>query len=164
MKRCVFATILVAGSLLCAEGAVAGDPPAFPEFTFKRVGVPAAGAKRITVQIEPKIIVPQVDATPETSDAGDQSAYAWYWDAVSPDLADAVPGRLEAAVLELSKGPGVPAPRLQALQRIAEGAVTPAGFVGVIIVLRGGQSSPGSDRVMLHLLVGRLGRAWHCCH
>lgn len=120
MKRCVFATILVAGSLLCAEGAVAGDPPAFPEFTFKRVGVPAAGAKRITVQIEPKIIVPQVDATPETSDAGDQSAYAWYWDAVSPDLADAVPGRLEAAVLELSKGPGVPAPRLQALQRIAE--------------------------------------------
>ncbi|MGB8622517.1 MAG: lytic transglycosylase domain-containing protein, partial [Paracoccaceae bacterium] len=52
-----------------------------------------------------------------------KQAYAWYWDKVSPALADSGPGRLAPAVAALRKGPDgaqVPAPRLQAMQTLAE--------------------------------------------
>ncbi len=122
MKRRILAAILMANLLMASPPALAGDPPPFPEFTFKRVGVPTAGApRRIMVQIEPKEILPQTAALATAPDADTSAtAFAWYWNAVSPALADAVPGRLRSAVLELAKGPGVPAPRLQSLQKIAE--------------------------------------------
>ncbi len=114
---------ILAGVMAClAHAAPAGDPPPFPEFTFKRVGVPGAGAaRRITVQIEPQA-EPEVVAPDDAAAAPGPvaTAYDWYWKAVSPALADARAGRLEAAVLELTKGPGVAAPRLQHLQQIAE--------------------------------------------
>jgi len=99
------------------------DPKPFPDFTFKRVKPPSSGTvNRITVQIAPRPqITPQSDAsTPEPN--ADTGPYAWYWGSLSPDLTEASPGRLKAAVDILIKPPagkGVDFPRLQALQDIA---------------------------------------------
>ncbi len=108
-------------------------------FSAKRVKPPKPGARRITVQVAPRAnpAVPPppqsketpVVAAPTPSSADDiveatkpKSRYSWYWDQVSPNLASAGAGRLEPALLSLTKGPSgqsVAAPRLQALQEIA---------------------------------------------
>ena len=122
MTRRVFVNFLAAGLLLCPSVAPAGDPQPFPEFTFKRVAVPKPDTtQRITVQIEPQISLPAAAESPEASPIDDTgNSFAWYWDAISPKISATSPGRLAAAVLQLGKGPGVPAPRLQALKEIAE--------------------------------------------
>lgn len=122
MLRRIMTAILAASLPFFPVSAWAGDPPPFPEFTFKRVGVPKPGAsQRITVQIEPQA-KPAATETAEAAPSGEAipSAFDWYWQAVSPSIEDALPGRLPAALQELSKGPGVAAPRLQLLQGIAE--------------------------------------------
>jgi soluble lytic murein transglycosylase-like protein len=106
-------------------------------------GAPPAGARRITVQIDPdaqaRILAanPAVPPRPEqprdpggaTSGSGPGpraaagGAYGWYWDHVSPARAAASSGRLDAAVAATRRGPGgsgVTAPRLATLQRIAD--------------------------------------------
>ncbi len=107
---------------LGAAPSAADSPPPFRDFTFKRIKPPAPGAKkRITVQIAPAPAAPR-SAEPAQPDAERVLAAAWYWEAVSPRLAEAGPGRLPRAVQELAnapKGSAIPAPRLQTLQDIA---------------------------------------------
>ncbi|MDF0599793.1 lytic transglycosylase domain-containing protein [Psychromarinibacter sp. C21-152] len=106
---------------MAALPAAADDPPPFRDFTFKRVKPPKPGAPpRITVQIEPEAEVAPEKTDPETGPDPAPEAYAWYWDKVSPALGDGRPGRLDAALAQLTKGPGVPTPRLASLQSIAE--------------------------------------------
>lgn len=125
---------------------VAPTPPAVaeeaPAFSFKRVtaGAPPAGARRITVQIDPdaqaRILAanpavpprPETPVDPDAPAAGDadgpaaaaRGAYGWYWEHVSPARAAASSGRLDAAVAATRRGTGVTAPRLATLQRIAD--------------------------------------------
>ncbi|MHC0053318.1 lytic transglycosylase domain-containing protein [Actibacterium sp. D379-3] len=123
MKRIGLAGLLACG--LAALPAIA-EPPPYPEFTFKRVKPPAGDvARRITVQIAPRPGVVPPAATDDAPDAvpGIPSPYDWYWQAVSPALDDSGPGRLNPAVAALGKGPDgaqVPAPRLQAMQGLAQ--------------------------------------------
>lgn len=109
-----------------------------PDFTFRRVGVPEAGARnRIGVQIDPAASsairppdsamaapAPQPAAAPGAAPmvTAPPNGYEWFWIAVSPQLADSGPGRLELAVRTLDQAPSgsnVPAPRVQTLQEIA---------------------------------------------
>ena len=127
MFRMMTATVLVA---LMSGGAVPAEQPApFPEFSAKRVTPPKAGAKRrITVQIAPAPMKPKPLPAPEAAvaapsgRASGSGSYGWFWDAVSPALADSGPGRLEPTLVKLSTPPqgyGVAAPRLQDLQSMA---------------------------------------------
>lgn len=97
-----------------------------PDFTFRNVTVPTAGSRsRITVQIDPDVIEPGTDdAADDASGAAAPvaSALGWFWDGVSPRLADSGPGRLQVAIERINTPPAgqsVPAPRLQGLQDIA---------------------------------------------
>lgn len=131
---------------LCALAAAAGlsgaiwadEGPAYPDFTFRRVAVPQPGSgNRIKVQIDPATQLDalppiasapsnQPEPTPDTNASATPPAqelpFGWYWDLVSPNLADASSGRLEEAVNMLEKhgsDGGVPTPRLQHMQDIA---------------------------------------------
>ncbi|WP_319824560.1 lytic transglycosylase domain-containing protein [Thalassovita sp.] len=139
----------------------------FAEFTFKRVKPPAAGSgKRINVQISPEEYRAQIPAPkpPEKKSELEQVVaaavpsplvFGWFWDAVSPDLTAAGPGRLEPALISLSNPPageGVNAPQLQALMTIARArnadlllntvgtGVSPALVLAVIAVESGGRA------------------------
>ncbi|TDK48047.1 lytic transglycosylase domain-containing protein [Antarcticimicrobium luteum] len=140
-------------------------PTAFPDFQAKRVRPPGAGAmRRITVQIDPEEQAAALRAapaaaaenaapTPQTApDAGAAPGrYSWFWEAVSPDLAQSSPGRLQEALHLLSGAQKVAAPRLQALQEIARARgipilkatvgtrVSPALVLAVIAVESGGR-------------------------
>ncbi len=110
---------LAAAAVLGAAGIGRADgPEPFADFTFKRVKVPAPGAgKRITVQIVPR--APRPADEPAAAEAPrDSDPYAWFWEAVSPEMAATGPGRLAEAVRMIDGGPGVPEPRVQALQSI----------------------------------------------
>ncbi|MDT8327724.1 MAG: lytic transglycosylase domain-containing protein [Roseovarius sp.] len=140
--------------------ALAGDPPPFPEFTFKRQKPPAAGVKRrINVQIDPQSAAPTSPA-PTKDDAKDAPAprvatYSWFWDLVPPALDADAAARLSAATKQLTNPPAgrrISAPRLQLLQDIAmaEGRhilretigtrVSPALVLAVIAVESGGRA------------------------
>ncbi len=105
----------------------------------KRVLPPQPGQKRlITVQIDPaeqarvlaslpawaeparpsEAAVPGVDADPNAA-----TAFPWFWTSVSPGISAASSRRLFPALAALEQGPagqGVPTPRLQNMQGIAE--------------------------------------------
>ncbi len=122
----------------------AGQDIGAPDFTFRRVAVPPAGATRlITIQIDPEEQArylaigrrPVADRRPESQadsqtdsnaqqqPGAAQGAHGWFWGLVSPELAGAGPARLEPAVAALGQGPNgaaVPAPRLETLQTIAD--------------------------------------------
>ncbi len=96
-----------------------------PDFTFKRVGPPSAGAtRRITVQVAPKPRVPKPSG--EAADVPtppEGSAARWFWEAISPEIEGGGPFRIEDAVTHLRTSPGgqaLNAPRLQHLQSIAK--------------------------------------------
>ncbi len=161
LVRPVLGFVLILVALLGAP-VMAADPPPFPEFTFKRVKPPKAGTQnRITIQIDPEV---QAAATTGTAtQTTDQSAgpgvsdlgqYDWFWQTVSPKLADTGPGRLRKALTRLANPPsgsGITAPRLQALQEIAQAQgvrilretigtdVSPALVLAVISVESGGR-------------------------
>nr|WP_254695496.1 lytic transglycosylase domain-containing protein [Oceanicola sp. D3] len=142
------AALALAGVCLCgplyAEGA-----GRYPDFTFKRVkagkGLPG---KRITVQIDPKAQAEYIAALPKP-DAKDSAepavakegegevvtasvaptalpnapAYGWFWTEISPELSAKGPGRLDAAVQMLTRGPDgktVKAPRLAHMKKISD--------------------------------------------
>lgn len=153
----------IAAILVWPLSVQAGDPPPFPEFTFKRQKPPAAGVKRrINVQIELQSAAPAAAAPPQDS-AQDNAAptprvasYSWFWDLVPPELSADTPARLRAAAQQLSKPPtgkSIGAPRLQVLQEIAlaEGRhilretigtrVSPALVLAVIAVESGGRAN-----------------------
>lgn len=116
--------LLAAGAPLAAKERAAGaKPPPFPEFTFKKVGVPPKdeGGKRITIQIEPQPDPPpQAVAEAEPDDAPGAGDDVGFWAAISPDLAEAGPGRLETALLALDVAEGLSAPRLEDMRRITQ--------------------------------------------
>ena len=118
------------------------------DFTFKRIKPPGSGDKRITVQIDPveqarrlaaaaenpwralppteevaaKPADPADPAEPATDKPAAPARYAWFWEAVPSNLG-AGPDSFTQAIVALSNGPdgaSVAAPRLQALQTIAE--------------------------------------------
>ncbi|MDT8856985.1 lytic transglycosylase domain-containing protein [Paracoccaceae bacterium Fryx2] len=128
--------LLAAPQVLAAQG-LSGDA----DFTFRRIKPPeGAGAKRITVQIDPAeqarrlAVAPKPEKLPEpdavAADApalapakpAAASTYSWFWDKV-PTARGAVQDRFPLALATLSQGPGgaaVRAPRLQHMQEIAK--------------------------------------------
>lgn len=127
----------LAGLLALAVPVAAQDLSAgAQDFTFRRVKPPQAGSGRfITVQIDPveqaaRLAVPKREEKPQNDAAQTALAEAlpqpagpldWYWKEVSPALGDGA-GRFTKALTALTKAPGggsVPAPRLQAMQEIA---------------------------------------------
>lgn len=123
MLKAVFRVALVAFSLSC--GAVAAnDPPPFKDFSAKRVKPPSPDTKqRITIQIEPAS--PEAEAAPVPSPDGvvapRAARFDWFWNDVSPDIADAGPGRLDEAMRALTRAQApVPVPRLQQMQALAQ--------------------------------------------
>ncbi|WP_108886952.1 lytic transglycosylase domain-containing protein [Pseudoprimorskyibacter insulae] len=166
-------TLAAAAALcaFCAAPILAEGPKPFPDFSAKRVKPPSKTAKkRITVQIEPVAAVkPAAPSAPlaEAPGGGASARYDWFWQTVSPALADTGPGRLEPALNHLNappSGKGVAAPRLQALQDIAQRhgvdilkssigtKVSPALALAVISVESGGavdaQSGAGAQGLM----------------
>ena len=121
-----------------------GDRPVYPDFTFRRIGVPdARSGRRITVQINPEeqklmlaAVMPRPDnpiprggAAPGLAPPADRppgagqgsAAYDWFWTYVPTRIGEA-DGRFPSALAALSQGPGgtsVAAPRLQDLQDVA---------------------------------------------
>jgi hypothetical protein len=107
-----------------SSAAFAEGPKPFPDFAAKRVKPPKAGGKRITIQIDPTAQTrPEVQTATVSSAAGVTATpgqYDWFWEKISPDLAQSGPGRLQAAITTLAASTSkVPAPRLQQMQDIA---------------------------------------------
>ncbi len=168
MKPIGPSVLLAAG--LFALAAAAQSPAPYPDFTFRTVKPPGPGTdRRITVQIAPAPSPPPkpsgtgADPAPGAG-AGD---YAWYWQAVSPALADSGAGRLGSAVAALGQGPGgagVAAPRLQIMQDLAArhgreilGAtigtqVSPALVLAVMSVESGGRPAAVSPKGAVGLM------------
>lgn len=107
---------------------VAPQPP--KEFSARRVKPPKPGtAKRITIQIDPdeqrRILSarPTIEPKPVVKAPASPSEaigkYTWFWDRVSPALANTGPGRLSEALLTLNTVGEIAAPRLQSMQDIA---------------------------------------------
>ncbi|MBQ2260765.1 MAG: lytic transglycosylase domain-containing protein [Loktanella sp.] len=148
-----------------------------PDFTFKRVGVPAPGQTtgRITVQIDPNAprrgpvyAEPRVDvAAAPFAVPRPQFGFGWFWDSVPSSVAESSPGRLQLAINRINNPPtgqGIPAPRLQSLQNIAASygldilretvgtQVSPALVLAVISVESAGRidavSSAGAQGLM----------------
>ena len=131
------AGLACAALLAFAPALGAQEPQAYPDFTFKRVKPPEAGSsRRITVQItEPSFMLDAPRASADWRDrmppapgsgeggGGALGSLAWFWDHVSPSIAEASSGRLDQAVLALAQAPpgsAAPSPRLDTLRRIAD--------------------------------------------
>lgn len=146
MARGVIGAIVAFAMLGVLPASAEVLPEPYPDFTFKRIKAPQSGGKRITVQIDPveqaarlAASVPLLDhPVPEKKDwaegltedlpisgtglpATAPGSYSWYWNKVSPKLAEK-DGRFSLALAALVEGPDgatVAAPRLQSLQDIA---------------------------------------------
>lgn len=143
MLRPFFALCLAGPVLAVSVGARAEAPAPFPEFQAKRMVVPGAqvaarpdpARKRITVQIDPAEQARALAALPKHSapaaapeaapGPAAKGSYDWFWDQVSPALADAGSARLTPALRVLNASGKVPAPRLQTLQQIATEQAAP---------------------------------------
>lgn len=158
------AAILVAALGLAAPVG-AQTAPEFPDFTFKRVKPPAPGstAPRITIQIEPQPVAvarPATPASPAAEGAVVLGRYSWFWDAVSPELAQSGPGRLEPALIQIANARAdqqIAAPRLTDMLGIARAhraelllntvgtSVSPALVLAVIAVESSGRADAVSS-------------------
>ena len=153
-------------------------PKTYSVFSAKRVKPPVAGSKnRINVQIDPSAAVyaaPIPEPKPATNGAEVEGTegtagtegtdgpdkpigrYAWFWDKISPEIANSGPGRLDSALSVLNGSGKVTAPRLQALQEIASAqgvpilrstigtSVSPALVLAVISVESNGKADAES--------------------
>ena len=171
MRRAVLTALalVLAGQGVAPAGAEA--PGAYPDFTFKRIGVPEPGAqRRITVQIDPEeqarllaaapaIPAPSPEAAPR-EESPPMDPLDWYWQEVSPEI-EAAPGRFARALAALDAAPAgqaIDAPRLQHLRDIAarHGAdilretvgtrVSPALVLAVIAVESSGRTDAVSHK------------------
>lgn len=126
------------GMVLASAGQSEGLPAA-QDFTFKRLKVSDIHpGKRITVQVDPVeqaallAAARRIDPHPERHEQGPAlpltpalpsgARYDWFWNTV-PVALDAADGRFPLAMATLSAGPNgerVDAPRLQALQTMAQ--------------------------------------------
>jgi soluble lytic murein transglycosylase-like protein len=104
-----------------------------PDFTFRRVTVPNGAGNRITVQVAPS--GPSAPSAPQAAGLGgtgqeqaaakapQSSGYEWFWQDVSPAIADSSPGRLRTVLSAIQNAPSgkeVAVPRVQTLQDIAQ--------------------------------------------
>ncbi|MCK0169966.1 lytic transglycosylase domain-containing protein [Aliiroseovarius sp. S1123] len=128
MRRVMYiGTVWVLGLAGVAFGQ--DTPPPYPDFTFKRVTVPQAGAgKRLTVQIDPEeqaaaLTVPEkASAEPAAQTEFSLPApteWDWFWQDVSPKLSDIGPMNIRKAITAIAERDGINQPRLQHLQEIA---------------------------------------------
>ena len=158
-------TVICAAFLAATLGAApvgADDPPAFKEFSAKRVKPPSAGTKkRITVQIDPAEQVVALTPKAKEPDAKPRrSRVDWFWNDISPDIADSGPGRLDEAMRALARAEApVPVPRLQQMQALAQAQgidilkatigtdVSPALVLAVMMVESGGKVDAKSGAV-----------------
>lgn len=184
MRQAVIVTIagLMILAPILAAGEIVVQTPANQGYGFKRIKVSSMlPGKRITVQIDPAeqarllAALPKVDAGPVQGPVAPAvpglptpaaASYGWFWDLV-PVQKDQASGRFPAALAALSQGPGgaqVAAPRLQAMQGIAQTygteilkqtigtKVSPALVVAVIGIESAGQagavSSAGAQGLM----------------
>ena len=177
-RRARHASLLLCAVLAAGVARAETVAPDYPTFTFKRISAPKPGVgKRITVQIDPeeqarmlaaRMPMPE-DPIPRGGAAPGLLAvpgkpvapgsYEWYWDAVSPALAEP-DGRFAKALGALTQGPdgkSVAAPRMQALQDIARAhgtdilkatigtQVSPALVLAVIGIESGGRKDAVSS-------------------
>ena len=135
--------------VLGAEAVRAGQdgvPAPWPQFTFKRVGLPRDGAARINVQIDPAeqaaalargagaggadgAVAPddgraaagagEAGHAGDAGAAGEDAPAGWFWGEVAADMERAGPANLARALEALGRAPAGLAPRLQELQDIA---------------------------------------------
>lgn len=176
MRR-IFAVSLALSAAVSVVPALAEIGPKSPtvhHFEPRRVLPPKVGQTRfLTIQIDPAeqaaalaaqeakpfapltATPPPAQGTASTRPAnGGAASYAWFWNVVSPALADRS-GRFQQALDALSMGPGgqaVRAPRLASLQAIAQThgreilaatigtEVSPALVLAVISTESGGQA------------------------
>lgn len=158
---------------LCTPNlALSETPKPFATFEAKRIKAPKRGSLPvIDVQIDPEerqaALAPPPPPDAETSPdaAPNLGQYGWFWDKISPDLAQASAGRIENAINAVSStGNAVRGPRLQDLQDIAKQRgidiltatldtdVSPALVLAVISVESAGrtdaESSAGAQGLM----------------
>lgn len=153
-------------AVIAAPGLWAQTPEPFPDFTFKRIGPPSAGAsKRITIQIDPDAAVATTAALPTASATPDlvDPKITAFWQAIAPGIEAASPARLSLAA-QAVRAFDLPTPSLASLQTIASthgrtilGAsvtenVSPALVLAVIMVESSGkvqaESSAGAQGLM----------------
>jgi soluble lytic murein transglycosylase-like protein len=119
--------IMICTTLICVQAAAESGPQPYPDFTFKRVGLPdPAAGKRINIQIDPEeqrrmlsaVMVPPARPIPGVSAVGPAAPgpYDWFWAQISPRLADKA-DRFSMAVAAASRSPMASA-RLQDFQDI----------------------------------------------
>lgn len=136
----------------------------FHEFTARRVRPPKPGTvKRITIQIDPNeqrrpppsppVTQTRPSVTVPASPSQPIGKYTWFWDRISPAIANTGPGRLNEALIALNTAGEISAPRLQAMQDIAKAQgvsilrstvgtrVSPALVLAVIAVESSGRAS-----------------------
>lgn len=177
MNHCKVA-LAVAVALFCATAVAAQVERLQPDFTFKRVGVPASGQTtgRINVQIDsnaPRRAPVYAEPRAEPASAAvvapprARSGFGWFWETVPSSLTDSSPARLELAINRINNPPagqGIPAPRLQSLQDIASAhglhilretvgtEVSPALVLAIIAIESSGRteavSSAGAQGLM----------------
>lgn len=176
MNRLII-SLIAAGAILGASPSGAEVERLQPDFSFKRVAVPAANAtSRITVQIDPtapRLGPVYADPKPEEVVARapialpQPSGLEWFWTTVSPAIGETGPVRFQMAMDQINnppQGSAVAVPRLQALQDIASEhglhilretvgtQVSPALVLAVIAVESAGRtdavSSAGAEGLM----------------
>jgi soluble lytic murein transglycosylase-like protein len=178
--RLLSAAVAVGLALAPVPGRAEGPAP-FPDFSAKRVTPPKPGAqRRITVQIVTPATAPAAAsaapaAAPENAAAPSRTArHGWFWEVVSPALADSGPGRLAPALVALRNAAApVAAPRLQSLQGIAAARgvdilratigteVSPALVLAVIAVESSGRAdavSPAGAQGLMQLMPATAAR------
>ena len=150
-------TRVLAGLLalcLAAPAAMAQDRLQ-PDFTFKRVGLPKPGERRLTIQIDPTATPATLPPARAPKPQAATGPLDWFWSAVPPERSASGPGRLQealAAMRSAPQGQGVAEPRLATLNEIARRhgvdilkatvgtRVSPALVLALISVESGGRS------------------------
>lgn len=129
------------GALVLCSAAISASETPSPQTQARRVRPPAPGVtRRITVQIDPaeqaRLLAAPVRPAGPGDGAIDVAAaaaaapaaigrYDWFWERISPGIAQSGPGRLDDALAVLAASDRVSAPRLQALQDIARASGVP---------------------------------------
>lgn len=126
MRNLLTKSLLVGA--ICAGTAFAESPKPFPEFSAKRIKPPkSTNSNRIDIQIDPAEVQAPSNSFEDRSDSNQTAKapktarYDWFWNEVSPDIAQTGPGRLDVAMRALAASSAkVASPRLQFMQEIAK--------------------------------------------